>query len=72
MARGKLLDIEVRVVLQHLGHHPLPVLLELRDAVLQHALALEAHGEVLVELAQLVAVEVGFAGARDQPEKLEP
>jgi len=59
------------VVLQHFRHHPLPVLLELRDAVLQHALALEAHGEVLVELAQLVAIEVRLARAGHEPEELE-
>lgn len=66
----ELVDIEISLVLEHRLHHALPVLLQLRDAVLDHALALQAHGEILVELAQLVAIEVGFACARDKAEEL--
>lgn len=66
----ELVDVQVRLVVEHLLHHALPVLLQLRDAVLDHALALQAHGEVLVELAQLVAVEVRLASPRHQPEEL--
>lgn len=59
------------MVLQHLAHHALPVGFQLADPVLHHALALQAHGEVVVELPQLVAVQVRFARPRDQPEELE-
>lgn len=66
-----LVNVELRLVDKHLPHHSLAVLLQLRDAVFDDALAFDAHGEVVVELLQLVAVQIRFAGFGDQVEELE-
>jgi hypothetical protein len=58
----KPLDVKVSIVLQHGLDHALALLLQLRNAVLHDTLPFQAHREKLVELAQLVAVQVAFAG----------